>query len=163
MRLKDQLTKVLARWENLTFYQRFEQSVILVLAAIIAVVIVLAVWSLALKVLFGLVLPGSLDPTDYGVFQAVFGMIFTVIIALEFEKSLLVIAQQRISIVQVKTVVLIALLAVVRKLMILDLSTTDAMHLFALAAAILALGSVYSLVREQDRRENIGDGTQSLD
>ena len=41
----------------------------------------------------------------------------------------------------------------VAKLIILDLATTDAQHLLALAAAILALGAVYWLVRDQDRRE----------
>jgi uncharacterized membrane protein (DUF373 family) len=50
-------------------------------------------------------------------------------------------------------VILIALLAIVRKLLILDMSATDALHLFALAAAILALGCVYWLVRDQDSRE----------
>jgi uncharacterized membrane protein (DUF373 family) len=44
-------------------------------------------------------------------------------------------------------------LAVVRKLIILDLKETDALQLFALAAAILALGGVYWLVRDQDRRQ----------
>ena len=52
---------------------------------------------------------------------------------------------------QVRTVVLIALLAIVRKVMILDLASTEALQLFALAAAILALGAVYWLVRDQDR------------
>jgi uncharacterized membrane protein (DUF373 family) len=55
--------------------------------------------------------------------------------------------------VQVRTVILLALLAIVRKLIILDLATTDSMQLFALAAAILALGVVYWLVRDQDRRD----------
>ena len=77
--------------------------------------------------------------------------IFTVIIALEFKRSLLVVAQRQESIVQVRTVVLIALLAIVRKVMILDLASTEALQLFALAAAILALGAVYWLVRDQDR------------
>jgi hypothetical protein len=36
--------------------------------------------------------------------------------------------------------------------MILDLATTDVLHLFALSAAVLALGGVYWLVRDQDRR-----------
>ena len=40
---------------------------------------------------------------------------------------------------QVRTVVLLALLAIVRKVMILDLASTEALQLFALAAAILAL------------------------
>jgi uncharacterized membrane protein (DUF373 family) len=81
-------------------------------------------------------------------------MIFTVIIALEFKRSLLVVAERRHGVVQVRTVVLIALLAVVRKLMIIDLSTTDAQQLLALSAAIVALGSVHWLVRDQDRRDD---------
>ena len=84
-------------------------------------------------------------------FQAVFGAIFTVIIALEFKRSLLVVARRQENIVQVRTVILIALLAIVRKLMILDLASTEALQLFALATAILALGAVYWLVRDQDR------------
>lgn len=97
------------------------------------------------------------DPTDYAVFQAVFGMIFTVIIALEFKRSLLVVAERRHSVVQVRAVLLIALLAVVRKLIILDLKETEAMQLVALAAAILALGAVYWLVRDQDRKHAVPD------
>jgi uncharacterized membrane protein (DUF373 family) len=104
-----------------------------------------------LKILIS-VLSSSFDPTDYTVFQSVFGMIFTVIIALEFKRSLLVVAERRDSVVQVRAVVLIALLAVVRKLIILDLKSTEALQLLALAAAILALGGVYWLIRDQDRR-----------
>jgi len=76
-----------------------------------------------------------------------------VIIALEFKRSLLVLAERGDTVVQVRTVILIAMLAVVRKLIILDLATADPRHLFALAAAILAFGAVYRLVRDQDRRE----------
>lgn len=139
----------------LTVYQKFEHFVLLILTCLIAAVIVAAVWSLILNILFGLVLAGAFDPTDYGVFQAVFGMIFTVVIALEFKRSLLVVAERRKSIVQVRTVILLAMLAIVRKLIILDLKTTDALQLFALSAAILALGCVHWLVREQDRRESV--------
>jgi uncharacterized membrane protein (DUF373 family) len=53
----------------------------------------------------------------------------------------------------VRTVILLAMLAIVRKLIILDLSNTEPLHLFALATAIMALGTVHWLVREQDRRE----------
>jgi hypothetical protein len=42
------------------------------------------------------------------------------------------VAERRDSVVQVRSVILIALLAVVRKLIILDLSSTDAFHLLAL-------------------------------
>jgi uncharacterized membrane protein (DUF373 family) len=153
MQLRDEMVAAHSRWGPLTFYQKFEHLVILVLTGLIAVVIVFAVWNLALRVVFGLVLSGTFDPTDPAVFQTVFGMIFTVIIALEFKRSLVVLAERQETVVQVRTVILIAMLAVVRKLIILDLTRTYAQELFGLAAAILALGAVYWLVREQDRRE----------
>jgi uncharacterized membrane protein (DUF373 family) len=153
MSLKEELAAERQRWKPLTLYQRFEHVVILVLTALIAIVVAFALWNLVLKILASIVSSGGFDPTDYSVFQALFGMIFTVIIALEFKRSLLIVAARQHGIVQVRTVILIALLAIVRKLMLIDLSATDAAEVFALAAAILALGAVYWLVRDQDRRE----------
>jgi len=154
MPMKEYFAAARERWRLLSVYQKFEHLVILILTGLIAIVIAAAVWNLGLKILFGLVLAGSFDPTDYVVFQTVFGMIFTVVIALEFKRSLLVITERGESVVQVRTVILLAMLAIVRKLIILDLKTTDSLQLFALAASILALGSVHWLIREQDRRES---------
>jgi uncharacterized membrane protein (DUF373 family) len=152
MPLKEEFTVAHGRWHGLSLYQKFEHVVILILTGLIAIVIVAAVWSLALKVLASLILTRTFDPTDHMVFQSVFGMIFTVIIALEFKRSLLLVTERRDRVVQVRAVILIAMLAIIRKLIILDLATTEAAQLFALAAAVLALGGVYWLVREQDRR-----------
>lgn len=151
MQWQERFRRVRAEWMLLSFYERFEQVVILILTGLIAIVVVFAVWNLGLKIFHAVLAPQGFDPTDYSVFQAIFGAIFTVIIALEFKRSLLVVAQRQESIVQVRTVILIALLAIVRKLIILDLASTEALQLFALAAAILALGAVYWLVRDQDR------------
>jgi uncharacterized membrane protein (DUF373 family) len=149
MRLKQELADARRRFDLLNFYGKFEQIVIFILTVLIAVFVIFAVWNLALKMLQSIA-SSTLDPTDYSVFQTVFGAILTVIIALEFKKSLLVSTERQQSVVQVRTVILIALLAVVRKVLILDLAhaTTE---LFALAAAIIALGVVYWLVRDQDR------------
>ena len=152
MSLKQELKDTTEKLRLLSLYQRFEHIIIMFLTALIAVIVIAAVWNLSLKILFGLVLSGSLDPSDYTIFQAVFGMIFTVIIALEFKKSLLVIAERRESVVQIRSVVMIALLAICRKVIIFDLRETDAAQLFALAAAILALGVVYWLIRDSDQR-----------
>jgi uncharacterized membrane protein (DUF373 family) len=54
----------------------------------------------------------------------------------------LVITERQQSIVHVRAVVLIAMLAIVRKLIIFDLAGGEAVALFALAAAILSLGGV---------------------
>ena len=53
---------------------------------------------------------------------------------------------------QMRSVVMIALLAICRKVIILDLKETDASQTFALAAAILGLGLVYWLIRDSDQR-----------
>ena len=151
MGLKKDLEEARASLAPLTLFQKFEHVCILILSALIAVIIALTIWNLALKVL-DIAMASTLDPTDYTVFQALFGMILTVIIALEFNRSLLVLSERVDSVVQVRAVLLIALLAVVRKLIILDFKQTDALQLLALAAAILALGAAYWMVRDQDRR-----------
>jgi len=143
----------LALWRSLTFYEKFEQSVVFVLTILIALIVLAALWNLLKLVATSLLLVDIFDPTDPAVFQTVFGAIFTVVIALEFKRSLLVVVERRFGIVQVRAVVMIAILAVVRKFIILDLTQTEAMKLLALGAAILALGIVYWLVRDQDRRE----------
>jgi len=152
MLIKQELKEAGEQFRLLSLYQRFEHVVVTILTALIAIIVVVAVWNLSVKILFGLVLSGSLDPSDYSIFQAVFGMIFTVIIALEFKKSLLVIAERRENVVQIRSVVMIALLAICRKVIILDVHDTDALQIFALATAILSLGVVYWLIREGDQR-----------
>jgi uncharacterized membrane protein (DUF373 family) len=152
MSIKQEFKDAGEQFRLLSLYQRFEHVIVTILTALIAIIVVVAVWNLSVKILFGLVLSGSLDPSDYSIFQAVFGMIFTVIIALEFKKSLLVIAERRDNVVQIRSVVIIALLAICRKVIILDVKETDALQIFALAAAILALGIVYRLIRDSDQR-----------
>lgn len=152
MWLLDELAESRRQFDLLSFYGKFEHIVLLFLTGLIAIVIVFAVWHLAIEILIN-ILASSFDPTDYPVFQASFGMIFTVLIALEFKRSLLIVAERQSNVVQVRTVVLIALLATLRKLLIIDPSSRDAFELMALSFVIFALGAVYSLVRHQDRQE----------
>ena len=140
------------QWSAMTLYEKFEQVVIFLLSAIIAVVVMASVWALFREVANRLVL-GALDTLDFATFQVVFGMIFTVVIALEFKRSLLVATERRFGILQVRTIVLIALLAIARKFIILDLGETSPAKIAALAGAALALGAVHWLVRDQDRRD----------
>lgn len=140
------------QWSAMSLYEKFEQIVIVCLSGLIALIIAAAMWSLLREVVTRLLL-GALDPLDHSAFQVVFGMIFTVVIALEFKRSLLVAADRAFGVLQVRTIVLIALLAVVRKFIIVDLGATSPAKIAALAGAALALGAVYWLVRDQDMRE----------
>jgi uncharacterized membrane protein (DUF373 family) len=139
------------RWRTLSLYERFEQVIALALAGLIAIIIVVALWDLTREVVF-LAMNNMLDPLDHRVFQAIFGQILTVLIALEFKHSIIKVVAAGKSIIQVKTVLLIALLALARKLIILDLNAYSASTIFSLVAVLLALGVTYWLVRDQDAK-----------
>jgi uncharacterized membrane protein (DUF373 family) len=147
-------------WPIMTAYERFEQIVAVVLSLIIAAVIVIALIQLILR-LAPLLIGGALDPLDHGMFQTLFGTIMTLLIAMEFKHSIIRAAMRSESIIQVKTVILIALLALSRKFIILDAYTTGAATIAALAAATLVLGVVYWLLRERDDRSASARGRAS--
>lgn len=94
----------------------------------------------------------ALDPLDHEVFQGLFGMVMTLLIALERKHSIARVATRRESSVQMKTVLLIALLPLSRKFVILDATSTGPLLIAALAFATLVLGAVYWLLRERDDR-----------
>ncbi len=157
---KKPMAETREQWPLMSLYERFEHIVAIVLSLVIAVVIAIALIQLLVRVL-PLVLSGAVDPLDYEVFQALFGMVMTLLIAMEFKHSIIRVALRSESIVQVKTVVLISLIALSRKFVILDAKTTSAATIAALAAATLVLGVVYWLLRERDDRLAFNELEQS--
>ncbi|MDX5581405.1 phosphate-starvation-inducible PsiE family protein [Escherichia coli] len=145
------LTKTFrAQWAVMTFYERFEQVIALVLSAVIAVIIVVSLLQL-MSIVFTLLILDAFNPLDHKVFQTVFAMIMTLLIAMEFKHSIVRVALRRDSIIQVKTVILIGLIALARKFVILDPEASPG-KIAALAGATLALGVTYWLLRERDDR-----------
>src|SRR2546428_14083731 len=154
MAKRNSLSDLRAEWGVLSYYQRFEGAVALVLTFVIALIILVALFRLTYSVISGLLF-GVIDPLDQGVFQSVFGEILTLLIALEFNHTLQYVVKREQSIIQTKIVLLIALLAVARKIVILDLNAADAGQLLALAAITVALGAAYWLMRERDDRYGV--------
>lgn len=150
------LSKLRIQWSLMNAYERFEQIIVLALGAIIGLVIIIALIQLYRKVL-PLLIGGAIDPLDHDVFQMLFGSIFTVLIAMEFKHSIIRPAFRRDSIVQVQTVLLIALLALSRKFVILDSSVTPATTIAALGFATLVLGFVCWLLKERDNSQMVED------
>jgi len=142
-----------SKWRTLSLYERFEQTVIAVLTLVIAAIIADATWQLLLHTI-QLVESRVVNPADSQVFQSLFGMVLTVLIALEFKHTLLVVRHHRRAIVQARAVVLIALLAVVRRFVILDLYETAPSVIAALAGAALALGIVFVLVGNHEQEDD---------
>jgi uncharacterized membrane protein (DUF373 family) len=136
-------------WPLLTLYQRFETAAAFLLTLVIGAVIVVALGRLVVSVVDALVLR-SMNPLEHSVFQQVFGEIMTVLIALEFNHTLQYVITRERGIIQAKIVILIAELAVVRKIIVADLKDSSPASVAALAALIVALGVTYWLMRERD-------------
>jgi len=143
------LSQLKTQWPVMSYYQRFESAVAVALTFVIGFIILVALYRLASTVFVGM-LSGILDPLDQKVFQNVFGEIMTLLIALEFNHTLQYVVKREQSIIQTKVVLLIALLAIARKFVILDLHEVGPAEMLGLAAVALALGITYWLVRERD-------------
>lgn len=135
-------------WNIMTVYERFEQGIALILTGLIAIVIVVAALELAKEVL-QLLLASKMKPLDHRLFQTLFGQVMTVLIALEFKHSILKVVARKESIIQVKTILLIGLLAVSRKFIVLDLDDFEAEMILALAASVVGLAVAYWLIKER--------------
>lgn len=135
------------KWHLINLYEKFEQFIAISLSVVIALIVIISLIQLVHAVYVMLFLD-ALNPLNHEIFQTVFGMIMTLLIAMEFKHSIIRVALRDDSIIKVKTVVLIAIIALSRKFVILESSTSPS-KIAALACAVIALGAVYWLVREQ--------------
>jgi uncharacterized membrane protein (DUF373 family) len=136
-------------WPVLTAYQRFEVFVAFLLTLLIGAVILVALYRLAVSVVDTLVLR-TLNPLDHVVFQQVFGEIMTLLIALEFNHTLHYVIAGARGLIHTRMVVLIALLALARKVIVVDLFAAPASSVLALSALTVALAITYRMIRERD-------------
>jgi uncharacterized membrane protein (DUF373 family) len=138
-------------WNAMSFYGRFEQIVSWILTLCIAAIIAIALFRLVVTI-FQLLVFGALNPLNHEEFEVIFGMIMTLLIAMEFNHSILQTMERLHRIIQVKTVILISILALARKFIVLNIEVTPALTIAALGFAIIALGVVYWLLRERNDR-----------
>lgn len=135
---------------RLGFYERFERGVSTFLLFFISLVVL---YTLSLSVL-AIASDARMGRAflDREVLQDAFGYILTVVILLEFNHSIFLALRTQTGAIQVRIVVLIAILAFARKLILLDYKSTSPDSLFALGALSVALGLLYWLIAEADRR-----------
>jgi uncharacterized membrane protein (DUF373 family) len=157
--LHDRYGEFMGTWRTLSLYERFEQVIALVLTGVIVVIVLLATFDLTKEVLF-LAWDGSVNHLDHRVFQTIFSQIMVLLIALEFKHSIIRVVAHRQHIIQVETVLLIAILAIARKFIILDAEQYSPQTIFALAAVAATLSVAYRLIRVRDsrpsRKETLG-------
>ncbi|WOD14682.1 phosphate-starvation-inducible PsiE family protein [Paraburkholderia kirstenboschensis] len=132
----------------LTLYQRVEQLVAHVLSVVISIIVLVSLWQL-IGAVISLLVSDALNPLDHAVCQTIFGMVMTLLIAMEFKHSITRVMARRDHIVQVKTVLLVALLAIARRVIILDPASAPA-QIAALAFCARSAGERVLVMRQRD-------------
>jgi uncharacterized membrane protein (DUF373 family) len=139
-------------WSSLSPYERFERlslGIVQILLALITVyAIVLIIIEIAKSALLG---PAFMEKT---VLQETFGSILTVLILLEFNHSVHAAVSQRKGALQVRIIVLIAIMVVARKLMLLDYASVALQTLLGFAVLLLSLGTVHWLLARSEEGPN---------
>lgn len=130
-------------------YNLFEHLIANILLLLISFIVLVALYRLGEDVV-SLLLSKAFNPLKHETFKTVSGGIMTLLIAMEFKHSILIVTKRQQNIIQVKTVILVSLLALARKFIILDIYALEAAKTAALALALVALGAVYWLMRERD-------------
>lgn len=137
----------------LSALHQFERLVAKVLSLAMVVVILVAVVDL------GVVLFQDLVNPPWGRFSLtlakIFGLFLNVLIALEILENITAYLKKQV--IQVELVIVTSLIAVSRKIIILDLEKTAGIDLIGLAVAVLALSISYWIIRRvnvhrQDQR-----------
>jgi uncharacterized membrane protein (DUF373 family) len=139
-----------AKWPKLATYARFERIALGGVLVMLGVITVYAIVFVAIKLVSDLTLGGSF--LDKAALQDTFGLILTVVILLEFNHSIYVALTERSGAIQARIVVLIAILVVARKLMLRDFDALDYQTLLGFGGILLALGGLYWLISDGDRR-----------
>jgi len=147
-------------WPLLTLNQRLEASVAFLLTLVIDLVILVALYRLVVSVVDTLIVR-TLNPLEHAVFQRIFGEIMTLLIALEFNHTMQYVITRERGIIQGKIVILIAQLALSRKVIVTDPYEVPPTSVAALAALALALGVVYWLMCERDAHGEGATGSES--
>ncbi len=132
--MKDHLGKYLRGG----IYDTFERVVSYLLIFLISLVILYSVAVVAIEIVYDFrVGPSFLEKEG---FQDVMGPILNVLILLEINYSIVSAMRERSGAVQVRIVVLIAILAIARKLILLDYKAAGAEILLGLGGLSLSLG-----------------------
>jgi uncharacterized membrane protein (DUF373 family) len=134
-------------------YERFSAGVAAVLLLGVLVVVVLAAVSF-LRLTFEVAMS---EPTNvsFTQLQGLFDLLLGAIIALELAHSVHLMVTGQRGFAQVRIVLIIGILAVVRKLIVIEVDDVSGSLLLGLAAAIIALGSIFALLLWLDRSNGI--------
>ncbi|MBT4906084.1 MAG: phosphate-starvation-inducible PsiE family protein [Rhodospirillaceae bacterium] len=143
-------------WLDSNGYERFETIVTSVLIGLIGIVVIIAV-AQVVATLFNVLFSGE-NIFAFGLFKLLFGQILLALIALEFGHSLILALKNRKIVFQIQGIVLIGVLAMIRKLILIEIDEANVMLLFGVSAILVGLAALHWAVswNETDKAESTG-------
>jgi uncharacterized membrane protein (DUF373 family) len=140
-----------ARWRTFADYLQFERVALACIMLMIGTIAVFTIVLTALK-LEDDIWRGEAF-LDKVVLQDTLGFILIILILLEFNHSIWVALTERSGAIQVRVLVRITILVIVRKLMLMDFTAASAETMLGFGGVLLALGGLYWLISDGDRRQ----------
>jgi uncharacterized membrane protein (DUF373 family) len=131
-------------------YGRFERIISAILLITISIIIVYST-GLMMITLVGDFHAG-LHFAEQGALKDTFGLILSLLIMLEFNHSIVLAMRRRSGVLEVRVIILIAIIVIVRKLILLDYANTTLEMLLGLGGLALSLGALYWLLTDIERR-----------
>lgn len=132
----------------------FEGLVSIVLSLTMMLVIIVAVYELVIFIFTDLFITEPVGRFTITLAR-IFGLFLNVLIAMELLENITAYLKKHV--IQVELVIITSLIAVSRKIIILDLEKTQGVDLIALGTAILALSISYWIIRRVHRRDENSD------
>jgi len=139
-------------WEDLrrfADYARFERIALGCVLVILSAISVYAIGALVIKLSGDFTLGEAF--LEKAALQDTFGAILTILIVLEFNHSIYVALTHKTGALQVRTVILLTVLVIARKLMLQDFNEMTTQTFLGFGALLLALGVIYWLISNADR------------
>ncbi len=133
--------------------EQFETIVSKFLSLAMVLVIIVSIYDFCIFLVRNFLIPEIFAPNiaNFGTsLFAIFGLFLNILIALEILENITAYLKKHV--IQVELVIVTSLIAVARKIIILDLEKKSAMDLIALAIAIFALSGSYWLICNVNRK-----------
>lgn len=136
------------------YLRNFEKLIAVVLIIMMSVVILFATIDLGWIIIKDIISP-PIFLLDINELLEVFGLFLLVLIGIELVETIKAYLSERV--IRVEVVIIVALIAISRKVIILDVKELSSLTLIGIATIILALSAGYYLLKKR----SIRDGRQS--
>ena len=131
-------------WKQFLTYEMFERVASRIVMLFISIIIVYSLILMAIALFDQFRLSPAFLETDS--LRDVFGSLLTILIMIEFNHSIAVAISTRAGILQARTIVLIAILVIARKVILLDFAAATFEQMLGIGAVALAFGLLFWLI-----------------